>query len=155
MRESINRLKKNFEMNKSRIGDLERVIMEGVNINEIGGFEIKADTLTKDGAQSRSRAFSESTDDQKLKTKVIQLFREFERLFGQQNVNQESVERVIQNFLTEIKGRLYEDVELSLRRIKLEEDIKRLRENFGAAATIYQQGIEQLRIDNPNIRIGM
>lgn len=70
-------------------------------------------------------------------------------------MNQESVERVIQNFLTEIKGRLYEDVELSLRRIKLEEDIKRLRENFGAAATIYQQGIEQLRIDNPNIRIGM
>lgn len=39
------------------------------------------------------------------------MFREFERLFGQQNVNQEQVEKVLQGFLTEIKGsRLYEDM---------------------------------------------
>lgn len=100
MRESINRLKKNFEIHKSRIGDLDRIILEGVNIPEVGGFEIKADTLTKDGAQSRSRIHSESTEDQKLKTKVIQMFREFERSIGQQSFNQEQVERIIQGFLT-------------------------------------------------------
>lgn len=108
MRESINRLKKNFEIHKSRIGDLDRIILEGVNIPEVGGFEIRADTLTKDGAQSRSRIHSESTEDQKLKTKVIQMFREFERSIGQQSFNQEQVERIIQGFLTEFKGsRLY------------------------------------------------
>ncbi len=121
MRECINRLKKNFEIHKSRIGDLDRIILEGVNIPEVGGFEIRADTLTKDGAQSRSRTHSDSSEDQKLKTKAIQLFREFERLFGQQNVNQEQVERILQGFLTELKGsRLYEDMETTQRRIKAE-----------------------------------
>jgi hypothetical protein len=38
MRESINGLKKNFEINRSRIGDLDRIILEGVNIPEVGGF---------------------------------------------------------------------------------------------------------------------
>jgi alpha-glucuronidase len=47
-------------MNKSRIGDLDRIILEGVTIPEVGGFEIKADTLTKDGAQSRSKTYTES-----------------------------------------------------------------------------------------------
>lgn len=93
-------MKKNFEINRSRIGDLERIILEGVNIPEVGGFEIRADTLTKDGAQSRSRTHSDSAEDQKLKTKVIQMFREFERIFGQPNFNQEQVERVLQGFLT-------------------------------------------------------
>ena len=75
MRESINRLKKNFQINRSRIGDLERIILDGVNISEIGSFEVKADTLTKDGAQSRSRTYADSPQEQKLKTKVIQMFR--------------------------------------------------------------------------------
>lgn len=46
-------------------------------------------------------------------------------------------------------------METTQRRIKAEEDLKRLKENFAAAATIYQQGVEQLKIDNPNIRINM
>lgn len=61
IRESINRLKKNLETNRSRIGDLDRIILDGVSIPEVGGFEIKADTLTKDGAQSRSRTYSDSS----------------------------------------------------------------------------------------------
>jgi uncharacterized protein YicC (UPF0701 family) len=70
------------------------------------------------------------------------MIREFERLFTQQATTQEQVERVIENFLTELKGsRLYEDVASSQRRYKAEEDLKRLRENFAAAATIYQQNL--------------
>lgn len=75
MKESISRLKKNLEFNRSRIGDLERVIFEGVNLPEIGGFDIRADVLTKDGAQSRSKVYNETNEDQKLKTKVVQMFR--------------------------------------------------------------------------------
>lgn len=75
MREVINRLKRNLEMNKSRIGDLDKIIMEGVVIPEVGSFEIKGDLLAKDGAQSRSQSYSSSSEGQKLKTKVVQLFR--------------------------------------------------------------------------------
>lgn len=84
------------------------------------------------------------------------MIREFERLFAQPGATQDQVERIIEGFLTEFKGsRIYEDVETSLKRFKAEEDLKRLRENFAAAATIYQQGIQQLKIDNPNIKINM
>lgn len=51
--------------------------MEGVVIPEIGGFEIKADLLAKDGALSRSRTYSDSPESDKLKTRVIQMIREF------------------------------------------------------------------------------
>lgn len=154
MREVINRLKRNLEVNKSRIGDLDRVIMEGVVIPEVGSFEIKGDLLSKDGAQSRSHTYSNSSDSQKLRTKVVQMFREFERLFSKQDFQVVDVERVIEGFLGELKGtRLYESVQLALRREKAEENFKRLKENFAAAASIYQQGIEQMRIEHPQIRV--
>lgn len=47
LREAMNRIKRNIDTNKSRIGDLERVIMEGVVIPDVGSFDIKADLLTK------------------------------------------------------------------------------------------------------------
>jgi uncharacterized protein YicC (UPF0701 family) len=88
--------------------------------------------------------------------KVIQLVRDFERLFLQQGITQDQVERVIEGFLTEFKGsRVYEEIAVAQRRQKAEEDLKRLKENFAAAASFYQQGLEQLKIDNPNIRISM
>ena len=37
------------------------MIMEGVIIPDVGGFEIKADLLAKDGAMSRSRTYTESS----------------------------------------------------------------------------------------------
>lgn len=75
IREAINKIKRNIETNKSRIGDLERVILEGVNIPELGSFDIKADVLTKDGAGSRSKGFQNLPQNQKSKTQLIQLFR--------------------------------------------------------------------------------
>ena len=79
-RESLNRMKRNIDSNRSRIGDFERIILEGVIFPEAGSFEIKADVLTKDGALSRSRGYQNLPQEQKNKTKLIQLFREFERL---------------------------------------------------------------------------
>lgn len=122
MREAINRLKRNLEMNKSRIGDLDRTIMEGVIIPEIGSFEVKGDLLAKDGAQSRSHTYSSSPDSQKLKTKVVQLFREFERLLqNKPEFAVQDIERILEGFLGELKGtKLYENVQLAIRREKIE-----------------------------------
>ena len=58
MKETINRLKKNLDLNRHRIGDMEKIIMEGVVIPDVGGFEIRADSLAKDGAMSRSRTYT-------------------------------------------------------------------------------------------------
>lgn len=75
LREALTRLRKNIESNRSRIGDAERVILEGVSFPDVGGFDIKADILAKDGASSRSKAYQSQTQNQKSKTQLIQLFR--------------------------------------------------------------------------------
>lgn len=74
---AINKIRKNIEMNKSRIGDLERIILDGVNFSEIGSFDIKADVLARDSSLSRSKVYQGQSQPQKNKTQVIQLFREF------------------------------------------------------------------------------
>ena len=73
-------------MNRSRVGELEKVLLEGVIIPEIGSFEIKADLLTKDGALSRSKSYQSLPENQKYRTQLIQLFREFERVNNQQGI---------------------------------------------------------------------
>ncbi len=75
LREAVQRIRRNIETNRSRVGDLERVIFEGVNFPDLGSFEIKADILAKDGAASRSKGFQNQTPGQKNKTQLIQLFR--------------------------------------------------------------------------------
>lgn len=79
--------------------------------------------LTKDGAQGRSQVYSQSSDVQQLKTKVIQMFREFERLFSQnKEISKDHIERAIEGFLIELKDtRLYESVQVALRRQHAEE----------------------------------
>ena len=50
-------------------------------------------------------------------------------------------------------GRLYERVRVAAERTILEEDFKRLKHNFELAAGLYQAALENMRRDNPNIRI--
>lgn len=71
----MHRIRRNIETNRSRIGDLERVILEGVNLPEVGSFDIKADILTKEGATSRSKGYQNLPQNQKNKAQLIQLFR--------------------------------------------------------------------------------
>jgi hypothetical protein len=73
----LNKVKRNIDGNKARLGDLERVLLEGIILPEIGSFEIKADLLTKEGALSRSSTFKGLPENQKSKTQLISLFREF------------------------------------------------------------------------------
>jgi hypothetical protein len=75
LREAVTRIRKNIETNRSRIGDLERVLLEGVNFPDVGSFEIKADILATDGASSRTNGYQAQTQNQRSKTQLIQLFR--------------------------------------------------------------------------------
>lgn len=101
MKQTIARLKRNLEMNRSKITpEISNAIMEGVNIPDIGSFDIRGDALIRDGAQGRSQTYSQGSESQKLKTKVVQMFREFERLFQQgQETSKDQIERVIEGFL--------------------------------------------------------
>jgi len=75
-RESLNKVKRNIDSNKSRLGaDVERLVLEAVNLPDFGSFDIKSDLLTRDGAQSRSKSFQGQNEGQRNKTKLIQLFR--------------------------------------------------------------------------------
>ena len=104
LRESLNRVKRNIETNRSRIGDLERTILEGVTFPDVGSFEIKGDILTKDGSLSRSKGYQNQTQSQKSKTQIIQLFREFERLNNQDGISDLDAERILEGFLVGFNG---------------------------------------------------
>lgn len=56
------RLKRNLDINRSKISqDISQIVLDGVIIPEIGTFDIKADALTKEGAQGRSQTYSQSS----------------------------------------------------------------------------------------------
>lgn len=97
-------MRKNIETNRSRIGEAERIIFEGVNFPDVGSFEIKADALTKDGASSRTKAAQGQTQNQRSKTQLIQLFREFERANNQDGISDADIERIMEGFLVGFNG---------------------------------------------------
>lgn len=51
---------------------------------DVGNFDIKPDLLNGGSSSiSRARTFDQKTDNQKYRTKLVQFFREFERLSNQ------------------------------------------------------------------------
>ena len=86
------------------MGDLERILLEGIIFPEVGSFEIKAESLTKDGALGRSKSYQNLPENQKYRTQLIQLFREFERANNQQGISDGEVERIMENFLIGLQG---------------------------------------------------
>lgn len=92
--------------------------------------------------------------NQKLKTQVIALFREFERLNNQGAMTDNEVEKILEGFLVGLSGsRIKESVDLAISRRKMEEDYIRLKDQFGAAVGIFQGAIERLKRDNGSLRI--
>ena len=154
-RESLNKVKRNIDQNKSRLGaDVERLILDTVSLPDFGSFEIKSDLLAKDGAQSRSKAFQGQNQNQKNRTQLIQLFREFERINNSEGISDQQIEKVLEGFLVGLGDmRIKESVTKSIERRKMEGDYERLREQFQAAISIYQNQIEKIRKDNPGIKI--
>lgn len=52
----------------------------GIQLPNIGSFEIKADTLTNEGAVSRSSTYQQLPENKKNKVQLIQFFRQFEKV---------------------------------------------------------------------------
>lgn len=99
----------------------ELLKQKGGNIPaELGSFDIRADSLTREGAGGRSGAYGNQSQSQKYKTQVVQLFREFERFNNQQGLNDGDIERILEGFLMNLNGsRIKESVELSIQRRKM------------------------------------
>jgi hypothetical protein len=83
LKEALNKIKKNMELQKYKLGDAERLIMDGVVIPDVGSFDINADIFAENALSSRSRVFQQQSEAGKYKTRLVQLFREFERLSKQ------------------------------------------------------------------------
>lgn len=133
----------------------ELLKQKGGNIPaELGSFDIRADSLARDGAGSRSGAYGNQSQSQKYKTQVVQLFREFERFNNQQGLNDGDIERILEGFLVNLNGsRIKESVELAIHRRKMEDDYTRLRDQFGVAVGIFQGQIERLQKEGGNFRL--
>lgn len=132
----------------------EVILAEVAANNATNRLDFKADLLTKDGASSRSGTYQNLPQNQKLKTQVIALFREFERLNNQGAMTDNEVEKILEGFLVGLSGsRIKESVDLAISRRKMEEDYIRLKDQFGAAVGIFQGAIERLKRDNGSLRI--
>lgn len=154
LREALARIRKNIETNRSRVGEVERIILEGVTFPDVGNFDIRADVLAKDGASSRSKGYQSQTQNQRTKTQLIQMFREFERANGPEGISDADAERILEGFLVGFNGsRIKESVDLSIARRKLEDDYNRLKEQFGVAVGYFQGFIDKIRRDNPGVRL--
>lgn len=128
--------------------------MEGVNIPDVGSFDIKADILTKEGAGSRNKGFQNLPQNQKSKAQLIQLFRQFERYNNQDGITDADIERTLEGFLVGFNGsRIKESVDLAISRRQLSDDYTRLKDQFGVAVGIFQTMIEKLKRENPSLRI--
>ena len=122
--------------------------------NATNRLDFKADILTKDGASSRSGAYQNLPQNQKYKTQLIALFREFERLNNQGGISDGDIEKILEGFLVGLSGtRIKESVDLAISRRKMEDDYIRLKDQFGAAVGIFQGTIEKLKKDSPSLRI--
>ena len=80
MKSSIAKIRNNLEFNRSRIGESERIIMDGVALPELGNFDIRPDSLTRDRSGPRTQAYNTQNEHEQYRTKILAMFREFERL---------------------------------------------------------------------------
>ena len=69
-------------------------------------------------------------------------------------ISDADVERILEGFLVGLNGtRIKESVSLAIERRKMQDDYARLKEQFQAAVSIYQNQIDKLKKENPNMRI--
>lgn len=68
-------MKRNLDQNRSQIGSLERIIIEGVTFPDQSGFEIRADALTRDGTVARSSNYTSAPLSAQYRTQMVSLFR--------------------------------------------------------------------------------
>ena len=77
MKDALNRIKRNIETNRYKLGEAERIVMDGVIIPDVGSFDIKSDVFSENSLSSRSRVYQQMPEVSKNKAKLVQFFREF------------------------------------------------------------------------------
>ncbi len=154
LKQNLNRMKRNLDQNRTRIGDLDRLLLEGVNFPDVLSFEVRADMLTRDGAMSRSGTYSSQSSSQKLKTQTISFFRQLERLNNSDGLSEAELERAFENFLIGLEGTKFrETIDERMHRRNLEEDYNRLKEQFAAAVSIFRNEAERVQKEAPSVRL--
>lgn len=66
--------------------DIDKIIFSEVNIPNVGSFEIQPEILTRTGSLSRSRNYQDLNSSQQIKTRLVELFRQFEKLTNQTDI---------------------------------------------------------------------
>lgn len=150
MKDALNRIKRNIETNRYKLGEAERIVMDGVIIPDVGSFDVKSDVFSENSLSSRSRVYQQIPEVAKNKAKLVQFFREFERLVNQQEgFTDFEVERILEGFLNNMsETKLYHKVRRSLDIFGLTFEHQRLKENFAVAATIFTDIVAKLKRQN-------
>jgi len=148
-KDAWNRVKRNVDGAKAKYGaDLERTVFEGVVLPTVD--EIRADALTKDNAVARN---TNIPNIQRLRGNLVTLFKEFERLLNSPDLTQVAIDRALESFLIGFEGsRLRETVTQIAERAKNEERYNKLRANFAAAAGLFKNQLDRLKLQYPNAR---
>lgn len=76
-RDAFSRIRRNIEAQRYKLGDAEKIVMEGVVVPDLASLDIKADIFSEGALASRSRVFQQQTEQVRLKTRLVQFFREF------------------------------------------------------------------------------
>lgn len=127
--------------------------MDGVILADFGNFDIKSDVISDGSLTMRSRVYQQQTETQKYKARLVQFFREFERLSNQsQGITDFEVQRILEGFLINMpETKLYAKMQFSIYQYQQNQELKRLRENFGIAAGLFADMVAKLRRDNLHI----
>lgn len=126
----------------------------GIQLPNIGSLDIRAESLTTDGASSRTSAYQGLSAEKKNKAQLISLFRQFEKINNAEGISDDEIDRILEGFIMNLEGSKFkEGVTLRLRRRKIEEDYERLQSQFGAAVSIFEAQIKAIKAQNGSIRI--
>lgn len=106
----------------------EALTKAGLQLPNIGSLDIRAESLTVEGANSRTSAFQQLPEAKKNKVQLIQLFRQFEKVNSVEGINTEEIDRALEGFLLNLEGsRWRESVETRIRRRQAEENYTKLK----------------------------
>lgn len=84
--------------------------------------------MTREGASSRTKVYQGQNQNQRNKTKLVQLFREFERYNNQDGITDADIERIFEAFLIGLNDtKIKESVEQAIANKKTSENYIRLK----------------------------
>ena len=152
-REALNKLKRNIEQNRGQLNGLDRIVVEGVTFPDQLGFDIRADSLVREG-NARSSVYTSSSSSTKYRTQIVSLFREFDRLNTSQGITDMDFEKILEGFMVSVPtSRIGQSTISTLEAIKAKESHAKLRQQFAVASQLYKGHIDRIMRENPGLRI--